>query len=552
MRFGPVLVQEALGGLLAHTLHLDTGVLRKGMRLEEKHLHELREGGIDRVTVAHLGPEDVAENDAAQRLATAASGAALDVRPPFTGRANIRAEQHGILIVDSERVREANRVDEGLTLATLPGYSRVAPRDLVATAKIVPLAVAAPDLEAAVAALATPTPALSVAPFREHRIALLLTTLPGSSERLRDKAEAVTRARVEAVGSDLAVVRTVAHDSQKVATELRAAIDAGCSLVLVLGASAIVDRADVVPQALVDEGGTVHRLGIPVDPGNLLLIGSLGEVPVLGMPGCARSPRPSGFDTVFERLLAGLDPSAEELASLAVGGLLKEIPTRPQPRSGPDPEGLRVVGGPGDLPVVEALVLAAGHSRRMGEANKLLQEIDGVPMVVGIVDRLRASGLDRITVVTGYDAESVEAALADRAVEFQHNPDHTHGLSTSLRTGVASVEARSHGVLVCLGDMPRVRPDTLHALLNAFGPTRGNGICVPVHGGKRGNPVLWGSAHFARLREVEGDVGAKGLFAELAPDVHEIEVDDPGILLDIDTREALTRLREGDQNAPRR
>jgi len=153
--------------------------------------------------------------------------------------------------------------------------------------------------------------------------------------------------------------------------------------VVVFGASAIADRRDVIPAAVEAVGGTIEHFGMPVDPGNLLLIGEARDRPVLGAPGCARSPKENGFDWVLMRLMAGLEVTQADITGMGVGGLLMEIVTRPQLREVPEPaaDGRRVA----------AIVLAAGRSTRMGGPNKLIETIAGKPLVRIAVEHALAS-----------------------------------------------------------------------------------------------------------------------------------------------------------------
>src|SRR5690606_8991058 len=153
------------------------------------------------------------------------------------------------------------------------------------------------------------------------------------------------------------------------------------------------DEEDVIPAGIRRAGGRVERTGMPVDPGNLLVLGSIGDKPVIGTPGCARSPKENGFDWVLDRLCAGIPVNSGDIAKLGVGGLLMEIPSRPQPREG-KPKAPLTVG---------AVLLAAGRSSRMGGPNKLLARFDGVPLVRHSADRLAgATNVSPIVTVVGH------------------------------------------------------------------------------------------------------------------------------------------------------
>jgi molybdenum cofactor cytidylyltransferase len=280
----------------------------------------------------------------------------------------------------------------------------------------------------------------------------------------------------------------------------------------------------------------VIHLGMPVDPGNLMMLAQLGEVPVIGVPSCARSPKLNGFDWVLARLMADVPVTAQDIMAMGAGGLLAEIPTRPAPREG-RPRMQRA-------PRVTAIVLAAGQSSRMG-SNKLLADIGGQPMVRRTVSAVMQPGIDQVIVVTGRDADHVAAALAGYSVTFVHNPDFARGLSTSLRRGLESLPDDVDAVLVCLGDMPLVDGGVAARLIAAFSPVEHRSICVPVHQGQRGNPVLWGRAHVPALKALAGDRGGRKLMDAAADEVVEVAVPDRSVLVDVDTPEALDDLRAG-------
>ena len=178
----------------------------------------------------------------------------------------------------------------------------------------------------------------------------------------------------------------------------------------------------------------------------------------------------------------------------------------------------------------------------MGTVNKLLAEIDGVPMARRVVDAIAESRIASTHVVTGHQSAALRAALADCEVAFVDNPDYAQGLSASLRAGIGALDDEVDGALICLGDMPRIEPDHIDRLIAAFAPAEGRAICVPTARGKRGNPVLFGRAFFADLARLAGDVGARHLIGEYGDQVHEVELADDGIFVDIDTPGALAAL----------
>jgi molybdenum cofactor cytidylyltransferase len=541
MIFGEVAVADCAGAILAHSLKLPKGIMKKGRVLTAADVAALGAAGIQTVVAARLETGDVGENEAAAELARAVAGAGVSPGSAFTGRSNLFAEVHGLAVLDRTAVDRFNSIDERVTLATVTPSAVVEPKQMVATLKIIPFAVPRAVLDECLVAARSGGAMLQVAPFKAKRVALIQTTLPGFKESILAKTVDTTRHRLEALGSTLLWERRSAHAGAALAPLIAEAVAAGSDVVLVAGASAILDRRDVIPAAIIAAGGRIEHFGMPVDPGNLMLMGRLESTPVLGLPGCARSPKVNGFDWVLQRLLADLAVGPAEIMGMGVGGLLADIPSRPLPRALATPEVAAVPAAP-RAPRIAALVLAAGQSRRMGTLNKLLIEIDGVPMVRGVVEMLRQSKADPIVVVTGHEGERVSAALRDLPVTVVHNPDFAQGLSTSLKRGIAALPADADGALITLGDMPRVTAAEIDRLIAAFNPVEGRGICVPTRQGKRGNPVLWSRRFFDEMLQVAGDVGARHLIGTYPEMVAEVEMADDGVLTDIDTPQALAKL----------
>lgn len=535
MRFGRVpLSPELEGAILAHTHRLPAGgAFKKGRRLSADDLERLRAAGASQLTVAVLEADDVHEDEAAARVARLVADSSLIRTEAHTGRVNLLAKAPGLVELDRALIDAINDVSEEVTVATVEPFSVAPAKVMVATIKVIPFAVDQAVLGAIERAVGHQTAAIRVRPFRSRSVGLVLSQLPGMSASLLQKASDVQRARVGALGSRIARELRCDHEADSIAHAIEMLSAEGCDPILVLGASAIVDRRDVIPEALERCGGQVVHLGMPVDPGNLLMYGRYDDAVVLGLPGCARSLNPSGFDFVLQRVLADLPVASSTIKGLGVGGLLKEIPSRPQPRS--------MKKTKGETPRVAGVILAAGMSRRMGQHNKLLLEVEGVPLVRRVAQAMVSSRANPVWVVVGHEADEIRKALAGLDLQFAENPDYAEGMSTSLRKGIEAV-GDVDGAVIGLADMPWITEKHIDALLDAFDPAGESTICVPMYGRKRGNPVLWSAIHFPQLLTLEGDVGGKVLFERFPASICYVAVADPSVNVDVDTPEALANL----------
>lgn len=333
MKFGPVPVADAAGSLLAHGLKRGELVFRKGRVLSAQDVAALQGEGVHEVIVAQLQPDDVHEDEAAQQLAAALCGAGARCSEATTGRANVLALAPGLAQVDAARIDAINAVHESLTVATLPPFEPVAAGQMLATIKVIPYAVPRAALQQALRLAAGASPALGVATFAPLRVALALTRLSDTRAAVLAKMRDAVDKRLVPLHSPLVAEAVVAHEVAALAEVLRSWSAQGeADVLLISGIAATVDREDVVPAAIVAAGGQVLHAGMPVDPGNLLVLGQLQGRPVVGLPTCARSPKLNGFDFVLRRLVARLPVGAAEVMQMGVGGLLTEIPTRPMPR----------------------------------------------------------------------------------------------------------------------------------------------------------------------------------------------------------------------------
>ncbi|RDJ12117.1 NTP transferase domain-containing protein [Rhizobium grahamii] len=535
MKFGSFSVDVAEGVILAHAVKLAGGNLPKGHKIESADIERLIGEGIEHVIAARIEPGDIGEDEAAGRLAGAVAPDHLRFSEASTGRVNVYSTVDGLFVANRSTVDRLNRTDPAITLACLNDHVPVRNGDMVATFKIIPLAVSGDRLEMACEVLRA-TSAFEVKPFASRSVSLIATVLPSLKPTVMDKTARVLSRRLTASGSHLVREARVAHDVEPVAEALRTASrlpDAAAKLIILFGASAVIDDEDVIPEAIRRAGGEVVQVGMPVDPGNLLVLGRIGDVPVIGAPGCARSPKENGFDWVLDRILAGEKPSALDISGMGVGGLLMEIQARPRLREA-EAQTARV----GEVVTV---VLAAGKASRMGEGgpHKLLAEFDGVPLIRRSVVTAIGSQASSVVVVTGHRKDALETAVSGLNITTVHNPDYASGMASSLATGFSVEQARSaDGILVMLADMPGVSTGDLDALIGAFRQSNGQSIIRAVSGGKRGNPVILPKSLFAEVLKLEGDVGARHIVETSGVPVVDIDIGDAAHL-DVDTPEAV-------------
>ena len=500
MMFGPVPTGEAEGGILAHSISAAGKRLRKGKSLTRDDVAILASAGISEVAVAKLGPGDLGEDEAAGLIAKSllpgAGGAVASA--PFTGRVNLYAETAGLVKIDTRKVLEINAVDPAITLATLPDLARVAQRSMIATVKIITYGATAEDVRTA-AALCPGT--IELKPVVRRSASLVVTTVPGQPAKLAAKGRYAVEDRLSALGIRLEESRIVGHDPASVGGALKSC---GGRLLLVLTGSATSDPRDVGPEGLRMAGGKLRRFGMPVDPGNLLFYGDLGDRPVIGLPGCARSPALNGADWVLERLACGLPLADSDFAAMGAGGLLKEIPVRPQPRAAARSKSMR--------PVVEAVVLGGG----------LPAGIEGAAAAA------KSSMADKVNVIAAARTQQASAGPDGGAEREEVAAPQSGDIVELFRTGVAGLTASADAVLFIRSDRT-ADASQLSRLIAAFSPADGREICE-LSGADAwlGPAVLFGKRFFESLEGLQGRGGLDDLRREARDFIVEVDAGRPG------------------------
>lgn len=527
MKFGPVCVSDAEGAILAHAIVAGAVNLRKAHRLTACDIAMLGEAGVEEVIAAVLERDDLDEDAAASAIVSALETAGVEAKPAATGRVNVHASRDGVFTVDKTLIDALNHIDPSITIATLADYTTVERGRMVATLKIIPFAVSTSLIRGARSQLRG-REAFAVHAFQPKKVALVQTVLPGTKDSVLDKTARTTQERLARSASRIVAEKRVPHNSHAVA-EAIGNLSVHSDMLIVFGASAMCDFDDVIPTAIRAAGGEVHRAGMPVDPGNLIVTGRVGEKPVLGAPGCARSPKLNGFDWVLDRLIADIDVDNSMIADMGVGGLLMEIPARPQPRE-PAP--------PSRPKKVYAILLAAGRSSRMGMKNKLLADFGGAPLVRRTASLVCASKVSRVFGVVGHMSGRVRQALEGVDVALVENPHYADGFASSIKAGLAALPDDADGVLVILADMPSVSTADIDRMIASFHKSEGQVVVRATHGGKRGNPVLLPRVLYPEIRKLTGDVGARHVVESGLVEIVNVEI---GAFagLDVDTPESM-------------
>ncbi|NOR61145.1 MAG: NTP transferase domain-containing protein [Rhodobacteraceae bacterium] len=531
MKFGAVPLAQAEGAILAHAVKAGGVALRKGQTLGKGDIDALKAAGRREVTVAILAGDDLAENQAAEMIGAAGLAAGIIASKPHAGRVNLLADHAGVLEVNATAVNAVNAIDPAITLATLPVFTRVSKGQLLATIKIIPYAVAA---RAAGVAAAKMSGAFKLHGVAKTKVSLVMSTVDGFKPSLLDKGRRAVETRLARFGLGLTDCQIVPHN---VAAMAQAISESKGDLLLLLGASATGDIADTAPEALRQAGGEVRRFGIPVDPGNLLFVGRHNGRNVLGLPGCARSLALNGADWVLERLICGIKVDEAMLAGMGVGGLLKEIPTRPQPRQNAGETKGKVA----------IILLAAGQSRRMRGRDKLLETVGEGTMIEHAAQMALASKADTVFVALPPEADARKARLAGLAVRPIKAPDYGEGMGGSLRNAMTHIGSEYSAVIVALADMPEVTPAHFDALIKAYNPTNNQEICrAQSEDGTQGHPVLFGRRFFEALADSQGDSGGRAVIRSSKDYVLDVKTDGNGACLDLDTPEAWAAWRGED------
>ena len=537
MKFGEKPISKCIGDLLVHSVKLPDGKLPKGTSLSKAHIQKLRSVGITSILVASLEEGDVDENLAAKLLSNAFKKIGFQLSAPATGRVNFIAEKLSIARLDVEKIKRLNEIDEAITFATVLPDQLLVKGQMLATLKIIPYAVSQNSIDEALNLIASSV-LLSCQNLISLNFSLIQTKFEDTKSSILIATENVTRARLAQLDCSLVDCQIVDHTSMNVSKAMIRAREQGAQAFLLCGASAIADRLDVLPEALRLVGGEIIHIGLPVDPGNLSMVGEWDGMVVLGMPGCARSSKLNGLDWLLQKTLAGVKLDKSELSGMAVGGLLADIASRPLPRK-------LIHKNSSTENKIAGIILAAGSSTRMGVENKLLLPLNnGMTMISWIVKTFLNSKIDNLFVVTGFQEKEVRRALTGLNVKFIHNPSYETGQASSVTVAIENLPEQYDSALIGLADMPFVTAELIDRLIESHNllPKPETRITLPLINGERSNPVIWGKAFFDELQNISGDQGGRQILSAYLSAINGVSWEKMQIAEDIDIPEDRNKL----------
>ena len=318
-------VDNAVGMVLGHDIteivpgRFKGPAFKRGHVIRQEDVNRLRDLGKENIAALELGPGWLHEDDAAHRLATAASGEGIALSAPSEGKVDLIAACDGLLKIDVDRLNRINAVAD-VMMATLHTNQLVKNGRIVAGTSIIPLTIKEDTIQAAEAHCRPKDPVVSIRPVMPHLIGLITTGSEVYHQRIEDKFGPVINKKVSSLGSRILRQIYVPDDVGMTVEAIEAFIGEGAQIVLITGGMS-VDPDDLTPSSIRASGAEVITYGAPVLPGAMFMLAHLGGVPIIGLPGCVMYHETSIFDLVVPRILAGERLTREDIISLGHGGM---------------------------------------------------------------------------------------------------------------------------------------------------------------------------------------------------------------------------------------
>ena len=317
-------IDEAKGTVLCHDVtrivpgEFKGPAFSKGHIIVAEDIPELRKLGKEHVYVWQLDQGLVHENDAAIRISRLIAGSGLNMSEPREGKVMLSAAGYGMCRIDTERLFEINMIEE-VVIATRSNRRAIQAGDMVAGIRVIPLVFAEEKLKQ-IEALAAGRPVIEVKPFLPYRVGIVITGNEVYSGLIEDRFGSILKRKMELSGCSIIGQTIVPDETEKISAAVKGHISSGAEMVLVTGGMS-VDPDDVTPAALRQMGAEIVSYGAPVLPGSMLMVSYVGDIPVLGLPGCVMYSKTTVFDLVLPTVLSGEKLTRPMLVRLGMGGL---------------------------------------------------------------------------------------------------------------------------------------------------------------------------------------------------------------------------------------
>lgn len=539
MKFGEFPVYDALGIELTHPVKCQEKTLKKGRILTSADISLLKYAGVKTVIGVQFSSDDIHPETAADILLKTMAGDYLRyTTPDENGYSEIFADIDGVFVFDRDRLNRFNAHSENIALTAVQPYMPVYKGQFVANLRLFGPAVTAETLNEAVTKISGTGPLLKIAPYAFCKIGFI-RTISDKSRILPQDGEELEK-RFGAYGFDVVFHDLCEHNSRQVEKAVRDAMDAQAEIVLVESPFPPLHRNDVVPKGFKEAAGDIDRLGWPMDMGLSLVIGHKNDVKLLGY--CAEDTNQPALDTLMRFLATKSLPEPAVFPTLALNGIsLERMAKRITP---PQMEKSVSVGAVSDSEKIAVLILAAGSSRRMIGSNKLLEPLNGLPMVECVVQSALSSQADYVAVVTGHDAKFIEKRLEKYDVKIVRNPDYVSGVLGSVRLGLAVLPPDIAGAVVLPADMPAFTEEYIDKLIDAFDfKAKRPPVVLPSFNSVRHNPVLWPRDLFKAVKIIPEDSHWTPALIEHSDYIREIVLKDDLPLTDINTHGDLEKYK---------
>lgn len=539
MKYGEYPVYDALGVELTHPVKCRDATLKKGHVLTSQDIGRLKYAGIKTVVGARFSSNDVPPETTADILLKTMVGDYLRYTlPDESGYCEIFADIDGVFVFDPDRLKRLNTHCEDFAVMTVRPYLPVYKGQFVANLRLFSPAVDADVLNQAVTKISGTGALFKIAPYAFCKIGYIRTVATGTTpEQIDDDA---LEKRFAAYGFSIVHSAMCAHDSESVEKAVRDALDARAEIVLVESPFPPLNRDDTVPKAFKEAAADIDRLGWCVDAGVPLVLGHKGGARLLGF--CADDAEQPALDVLTRFLATKSLPPIDMLPMFAMNGI--SLLRMTKKITAEQLENSVSVGAVSDSEKIAVVILAAGASRRMIGSNKLLEPLDGLPMIERVVRSVLSSKADYVVVVTGHDAMFIERRLEKYDVKIVRNPDYVSGVLGSIRLGLAVLPPDIAGAVILPADMPAFTEEYINRLIDAFdAKAERPPVVVPTFNGVRHNPVLWPRNLFKVAKPVPEDAHWTPALIEHTDYIREIPLKDDLPLTDINTHGDLSNYK---------